>query len=482
MQECCRWIIHFDIPWSPSKLQQRNGRVSRYGQVRDVSIHYFRCNEEEDMNFLFRVAEKVEQVREDLGSVERIFDAAIQRHFQGKKTSIGQVGLFVSQELENDPARKELSHESPGQIADITRRARELLESTDNRLGISAQALGDILRAAITVEGNGSLEEIAGRPGFYRLKPPARWEGLARQTLTVGSRIDRMELVFDSALVEEEVAGRQVMRLKKHQVLLRLGHPIMRQAMATLSRQLHDPEGRNAIFRWSIAALQRIGFEALLVFHYTLTAINELREPLHDEVRSSVFRIEGNKIELVEDQFQQTVLQSHFHPIKSSVRLADWMRTLRGHWFQHKAELEEYLGRKEAEMRNVFDGRASAGLKREMDSAKESYRYRLKELQDRSREQELSKVAKELLRQQAEAMQPTLFEEFQEEAKSRVQELEEQVTVLRQDVERTRELLEKERKHRTEIVLPKRFQIREVRVLPLALTYVVPATAEDVRP
>lgn len=29
MQESCRWIIHYDIPWSPSKLQQRNGRVSR---------------------------------------------------------------------------------------------------------------------------------------------------------------------------------------------------------------------------------------------------------------------------------------------------------------------------------------------------------------------------------------------------------------------------------------------------------------------
>ena len=32
-----------------------------------------------------------------------------------------------------------------------------------------------------------------------------------------------------------------MLRLKKHQVLMRLGHPIMRQAMATLSRQLHDP-------------------------------------------------------------------------------------------------------------------------------------------------------------------------------------------------------------------------------------------------
>lgn len=483
LQEQCRWIIHYDIPWSPSKLQQRNGRVSRHGQVKDVSVHYFRCNEEEDMNFLFRVAEKVEQVRQDLGSVERIFDAAIQRHFQGKKTSVEQIGLFVGQQLENDPARHELNHESPGEIADMTRRARELLESTDNRLGISPQALCDILRAAITVEGTGSIEEITGRRGFYRLKPPARWEGLARQTLTVGSRTDRMELVFDAALVEkEEVPGRRVMRLKKHQVLLRLGHPIMRQAMATLSRQLHDPEGRNAIFRWSIAALQRTGFEALLVFHYTLTAINELREPLHDEILSSVFRIEGNKIQPVEDVFKQNVLQSQLHRIKSSVRLDDWIRTLRGHWFQHKAELEKYLGRKEAEMSKVFNGRASAGLKRELDAAKESYRYRLKELEDRSREQELTKVAKELLREQAEAMQPMLFEEFQEEAKFRVQELEEQVTVLRQDVERTRDLLEKERKHRTEIVLPKRFQIREVRVLPLALTYVVPATAEDVQP
>src|SRR5690606_962777 len=35
MQECCRWVIHYDIPWSPSKIVQRNGRVSRHGQVRD---------------------------------------------------------------------------------------------------------------------------------------------------------------------------------------------------------------------------------------------------------------------------------------------------------------------------------------------------------------------------------------------------------------------------------------------------------------
>jgi uncharacterized small protein (DUF1192 family) len=130
----------------------------------------------------------------------------------------------------------------------------------------------------------------------------------------------------------------------------------------------------------------------------------------------------------------------------------------------------------------LLRGRAEVTLKRESEAARESYRYRLKELQDRSREQELNKMAKELLREQAEVMQPTLFEEIQDEAKGRVHELEEQIALLRQDVERTREMLSRERDHRLKDVLPKRFQLREVRVLPLALAYLIPATPEDVRP
>jgi len=175
-------------------------------------------------------------------------------------------------------------------------------------------------------------------------------------------------------------------------------------------------------------------------------------------------------------------LRSEFHPLKSAKRREDWVRTIRGHWFQHKGELEAFLRQQEGDQRKVLTRRAKAALRRELDAAKESYRYRLKELQDRSREQELGKLAKELLREQAEAQQPMLFEEFEEEAKFRVQEIEEQMAVLRQDVERTREMLTKERDHRLNVVLPKRFQVREVRVLPLALTYLVPAKAEDMRP
>ena len=380
------------------------------------------------------------------------------------------------------PEKNDLGQSSAADIADTDQRARELLESTETRLGISSQALIDILRTAIAVEGQGSLEEIKGKSGFYRLKPPPRWEGLARQTLTVGSRTDRMELVFDSALVEEEISGRTVMRLKKHQALMRLGHPIMRQAMATLCRQLHDPDGHNAIFRWSIAALHRSGFEALLAFHYTITAINELREPLHDEVVASVFRVEGSRLTPVEDGFGRVVLGSEFHPIKSTARRDDLVRNLRIQWLRHKDVLEKFLRSQEGEMQTVLQRRADTTKERELQAAKESYQHRLRELQDRSREQALRKIAKELVRQRVEAQQLALFEEIQQEAEMEVEELEQQVAVLKQDVEHTRQLLTRERDNRINVVLPKRFQLREVRVLPLSITYLVPAGKEDLQP
>ena len=41
LQRTARYLLHFDCPWNPSRLEQRNGRLDRYGQARDVTIHHF---------------------------------------------------------------------------------------------------------------------------------------------------------------------------------------------------------------------------------------------------------------------------------------------------------------------------------------------------------------------------------------------------------------------------------------------------------
>jgi len=42
LQHYCRYLIHYEIPWNPNKMEQRNGRIDRHGQKSDkVFIYHF---------------------------------------------------------------------------------------------------------------------------------------------------------------------------------------------------------------------------------------------------------------------------------------------------------------------------------------------------------------------------------------------------------------------------------------------------------
>ncbi|MBE7469128.1 MAG: DUF3883 domain-containing protein [Anaerolineales bacterium] len=69
----CSWMVNYDIPWNPNRLEQRMGRIHRYGQQYEVHIWNMITRDTREGQILDRIFEKLERMKEALGS-DRVFD------------------------------------------------------------------------------------------------------------------------------------------------------------------------------------------------------------------------------------------------------------------------------------------------------------------------------------------------------------------------------------------------------------------------
>src|SRR5215471_17098067 len=100
----CRLMINYDLPWNPTRLEQRLGRIHRIGQERDVHAFNFVASESEEGQpiiegrILERLLHKLDQMRDALD--DRIFDVI------GEVLSLNDVNLpDILREAANDPRR-----------------------------------------------------------------------------------------------------------------------------------------------------------------------------------------------------------------------------------------------------------------------------------------------------------------------------------------------------------------------------------------
>ena len=63
----CRLMINYDLPWNPNRLEQRMGRIHRYGQKRDCYVFNMLYPQTREGQVLQRLMEKLELMRQRLG-------------------------------------------------------------------------------------------------------------------------------------------------------------------------------------------------------------------------------------------------------------------------------------------------------------------------------------------------------------------------------------------------------------------------------
>jgi|GEM_PF-2454850 len=69
----CRYLINWDIPWNPNRLEQRMGRIHRYGQQHDVWVYNLVAQNTREGVVLEKVLKKLDTMREQMGA-DRVYD------------------------------------------------------------------------------------------------------------------------------------------------------------------------------------------------------------------------------------------------------------------------------------------------------------------------------------------------------------------------------------------------------------------------
>ena len=84
LQTHCADLFHFDVPWNPSRLEQRNGRIDRKLQREpEVRCHYFFHRQRPEDRVLQVLVRKTDIIRRELGSLAPVVESRLERVLRG---------------------------------------------------------------------------------------------------------------------------------------------------------------------------------------------------------------------------------------------------------------------------------------------------------------------------------------------------------------------------------------------------------------
>lgn len=96
----CRLLINWDIPWNPNRLEQRMGRIHRYGQKQDVLVFNMVASNTKEGKVLEKLLTKIDIIRQSIGD-DRVYDV-IQDVLEGVSLGAIKKAVFEGEITELD--------------------------------------------------------------------------------------------------------------------------------------------------------------------------------------------------------------------------------------------------------------------------------------------------------------------------------------------------------------------------------------------
>src|SRR5271165_268313 len=253
----CHLMINYDMPWNPTRLEQRLGRIHRIGQDRDVYAFNFVATDSEDGQpiiegrILHRLLQKLEQMHEALEG--RVFDVI------GEVLSLNDVNLpEMLREAAYDPRRLEEYIDEIDRID--PRKLKEYEEATGIALARGHVDFSGFQRQNLEIEERRLMPRYveaqfiaAAKEIGLRVEPRA--DGLWRvEHVLADLRSDRLQAV--QRLGKPDASYRKITFHKQHleqdahvdAVLVGPGHPLYASVDEKLNERLAALAGQVAFY------------------------------------------------------------------------------------------------------------------------------------------------------------------------------------------------------------------------------------------
>ena len=285
LQNHCSRLIHYEIPWNPNRLEQRNGRIDRHGQhAAQVEIFHFVGagwqqqgsggpvgDLEADLEFLMRAALKVNTIREDLGRVGPVIAQQVEEAMLGQRRTL-------------DTAAAEHAAAPIKRLLTFERKLWAQIEGFDAQIKESRRALqltpdhvASVVHVALALAQQPPLIPTTLADGQPAWRVPALRGSWA--SCSVGLAHPHTQqlrpITFDQTLA----AGRDDV------VLAHLNHRLVQMALRLLRAEVWAPQAQQQLTRVTARRVMpgSLDTPAVLV-HARLLVLGADHQRLHEEV------------------------------------------------------------------------------------------------------------------------------------------------------------------------------------------------------
>jgi hypothetical protein len=288
LQGHCSDLFHFDIPWNPARLEQRNGRIDRTLQLDpEVRCHYFSYEQRGEDRVLDVVVAKVQKIQKELGSLSAVL---MDRYAEILDRGIGPDSRAALEEADPISGRREtVREELESERADIQKLRKEIddagsiLDRSRKVLEFDQELLREAVDAGLVLAGASPMklapEEGGDMPTSYVLPELSEsWQGTLD---TLRPPRERDEPFWDwrrRPLLP--VVFQPLDRLDGSRVHLHLQHPFVQRL---LSRFLAQGYGAHDLSRMT-AVRDPYGAQVVVLVFGRLSLFGSRAARLHDQI------------------------------------------------------------------------------------------------------------------------------------------------------------------------------------------------------